>query len=216
MEDLFNILPEAITYLASGFAFIAGFYFLIDRRFDFFSEISFSVMLVLGFVCTNLLQAFPAPFVIENAYFRNIAIFLISGFIGFLVALIRNTLGQQASKFVIKTGRRKTSSSSFWYDLLDDKDKPIWLRLIDQEHGHILQGVLLSLDEAQDNPYLLLGYCTKFNLEGDILDNQHANDKRYQCVVRADAFQEIIFIYDEKSDKPIELSVSEEYDGTDF
>lgn len=113
MEDLFKILPEAITYLASGFAFIAGFYFLIDRRFDFFSEISFSVMLVLGFVCTNFLQALPFSFVIENAYIRNIAIFIISGIIGFLVALIRNTIGERAIKFVIRTGRRKTSSAFF-------------------------------------------------------------------------------------------------------
>lgn len=215
MEDIFKILPEAITYLASGFAFIAGFYFLIDRRFDFFSEISFSVMLVLGFVCTNFLQALPSPFVIENAYIRNIAIFIISGIIGFFAAFIRNTIGQWTSKFVIKIGRHKTSSSFFWYDLLDDKDKPIWLRLTNHEQGYILQGVLLALDEVQDNPYLLLGYCTKYDLNGDLIDNRYAENKQYQYVVRADTFQEIVLIYNKESNKPIELTISEEYDGTD-
>lgn len=216
MEDLFKILPEVITYLASGFAFIAGFYFLIDRRFDFFSEISFSVMLVLGFVCTNLLQVLPSPFVIENAYIKNIAIFILSGIIGLFVAFIRNTIGQWVSKFVVKTRRRKTSSSFFWYDLLDDKDTPVWLRLINHKQGYVLQGVLFSLDEAhQDNPYLLLGYCTKYDLKGNIMDNQYAKDKRYRCVVRANTFQEIVLIYDKKSNKPIELTISEECDGTD-
>ena len=75
--------------------------------------------------------------------------------------------------------------------------------------------MLLALDEIQDNPYLLLGYCTKYDLNGDIVDNRYAEDKQYQYVVRADTFQEIILIYDKDSNKPIELVISEECDGTD-
>lgn len=36
MAELFDLLPNIILYLASGFAFICGYYFLIDKRFDFF------------------------------------------------------------------------------------------------------------------------------------------------------------------------------------
>lgn len=210
MEELLKILPDAITYLASGFAFIAGFYFIVDKRFDFFSDISFSVMLVLGFVCTNGLQAIPVPFVISDIYLRNILIFLISGIIGLVVAFITNTAGVRANKLVLKLGRRKTSSSFFWYDRLDTKDKPTWLRLISYEHEYMLQGVLLSLDEAKENPYLLLGYCRKYDLDGTPIEDQYAENEKVQCVVSADAFQEIYLIYDKHSDIPTLIELKKE------
>lgn len=207
MEELFKILPDAIIYLASGFSFISGFYFIIDKRFDFFSDIGFSVMLVLGFVCTNFFQMLPILHIISNTYVRNILIFIASGLIGLLVALTRNTIGTSASKFIIKIGRRKTSSKLFWYDRLDAKDKPVWLRLINYEQEYILQGVLLSLDEAEENPYLLLGYCKKFDLNGFPIDQQYEADDNVQCIVRADTFQEIYMIYDKESDLSIPLEL---------
>jgi len=206
MDSLFKILPDAITYLASGFACIAGFYFIVDRRFDFFSEISFSVILVLGFACTNFLQALPTSFVITDIYIRNVLIFITSCVIGLLAAIIRNTIGKRVNEFIIEHGRRKTSSSSFWYDRLDVKEKPIILRLVNYEQKCILQGVLLSIDEAKENPYLLLGYCRKFDLDGHTLDEQYASDEKVQCVVRADIFQEIYLIYDEESDCRVPLN----------
>lgn len=206
MESLLNILPDAITYLASGFAFLAGFYFIIDKRFDFFSDISFSVMLVLGFICTNFLQAIPTPFVISNSYFRSILIFVVSGIVGLLIAIIRNVVGASASKFVIKIGRRKTSSSFFWYDRLDAMDKPVTLRLVNYEQQYIFQGILLSIDEAQENPYLLLGYCKKYDLGGHLIDRQYEDDTTIQCVVRADTFQEIYLMYDKDSNLKIEIN----------
>lgn len=207
MEELFKILPDIITYLASGFSLITGFYFIIDKRFDFFSDISFSVMLVLGFVCTNFFQALSIPYIISNTYVRNILIFIASGIIGLFVALIRNTIGTRANKFIIKIGRRKTSSSLFWYDRLDAKDKPVWLRLINYEQEYILQGVLLSLDEAKENPYLLLGFCKKFDLDGSPIDRQYETSENVQCIVRADTFQEIYMIYDPNSDLRIPLNL---------
>ena len=59
MADLFEILPMAILYLACGFTFLCGFYMLIDRRFDFFSDISFSIMLV----CLDIAESISEHFV---------------------------------------------------------------------------------------------------------------------------------------------------------
>lgn len=210
MDALYAILPDAIIYLASGFAFIAGFYSLIDKRFDFFSEIGFTVMLALGFVCTNLLQILPKPFVITDSNVRGVLIVIASGCLGLLTALIRNVFGKRASLFIIKYGRRRTSSKLFWYYLLDEKDKPVWLRLRNDEGNYILEGVLLSLDEADENPYLLLGYCRRLDLDGALAADDCASKSNVQYVVRADSFNEIQIIYDEKSSKCVDLKIIED------
>ena len=107
MDALLNILPEAILYFASGFLFVCGYYFLIDRRFDFFSEISLSIMLVIGFAITNLLRAIPKPFHFPNMFCRNICILAISFGVGFILAFIRNKLGPYMSRFLISLSEEK-------------------------------------------------------------------------------------------------------------
>ena len=108
-------------------------------------------------------------------------------------------------------GRRKSSSEFFWYDILDDKDKPIWIRLTNFERQYILDGILLSLAETKDNPYLLLGYCKKYNLDGTPITNENvnANDKHIQKIVRPDSFDEITIFYAENSSKAVELNIDD-------
>ena len=207
MDELFKILPDAIVYLSCGFTFIIGYYFLIDRRFDFFAETSFTVMLAIGFFLVNFIQTIPNPFPITNLNFRNILLAIICLFIGAIVALIRNALGAKVNHFALKMGRRKSSSESFWYDLLDEKDKPVWVRLKSNEKGYILQGILLSLAESNENPYLLLGYCTWYDLKSGSAIREFSNNKCTQCVVRADNFDEIMLIYDQNSEKPININI---------
>ncbi len=207
MSDLFSILPEAILYLACGFSFIFGFYLLIDRRFDFFSEVGFTIMLVIGFLNVNIIGALPSPFVLKSSSLRNVLLVIVVFVIGAVIAIIRNIVGENISNFIIKCGRRKTSSGLFWYDILDKKDKPIWVRCVNMEKDYILQGVLLSLDEKNENPYLLLGYCSKYDLNGHLIDNQYQNDDRVQFIINPDDFDEIILIYDENSMKKIQLNI---------
>ena len=207
MSDLFNILPEAILYLTCGFSFIFGFYLLIDRRFDFFSEIGFTIMLVIGFLNVNIIGALPFPYVLKSPSLRNVLLVIVAFVSGVIIAVIRNCIGENISNFIIKYGRRKTSSGLFWYDILDKKDKPIWIRCVNIEKDYILQGVLLSLDEKNRNPYLLLGYCSKYDTSGNLIDAQYQNDDRIQFIVNPDDFNEIILIYDENSTKKIHLNI---------
>jgi len=207
MSDLFAILPEAILYLACGFSFICGFYLLIERRFNFFSDVSFTIMLVIGFLNVNVIRVLPMPFVIKNSSIRYILIVIVGFAFGFCVAFLRNSLGEYVNNFVIKCGRRKTSSELFWYDILDRKDKPLWVRLVNMDKEYILEGVLLSLDESKNNPYLLLGYCTKYDLKGNIIDSQYSNRDNVQMIVKPDDFNEIVLIYDEHSSKRVYLNI---------
>ncbi len=209
MSDLFDILPLAILYLASGFAFLCGFYLWIDRRFDFLSEISFSIMLVIGYLLDTIARSLPKNFGFTNESIRNLVFVFISFICGMVLAILRNKVGSKVSKFIIRYGRRKSSSEFFWYDILDEKDKPVWIRLSNIENKYILEGVLLSLAETEDNPYLLLGYCKKYNLDGTAIDNENANenDKHIQKIVRPDSFDEITLFYAEDSSKAVELNI---------
>lgn len=209
MSDLFNILPLAILYLAGGFVFLCGFYLWIDRRFDFLSEISFSIMLVVGYLLDTIARSVPINFGFTNESVRNLAFVFISFICGMGLAVLRNKVGGKVSKFVIRYGRRKSSSEFFWYDILDEKDKPTWIRLTNFEKQYILDGVLLSLAETKDNPYLLLGYCQKYNLDGTPIDNENvnANDKHIQKIVRPDSFDEITLFYADNSSKAVELNI---------
>lgn len=209
MSDLFSILPLAILYLASGFAFLCGFYLWIDRRFDFLSEISFSIMLVVGYLLDTFVRSIPKNFGFTNESIRNLVFVFISFICGMGVALLRNKVGSKVSKFIIRYGRRKSSSEFFWYDILDEKDKPTWIRLLNSEKEYILEGVLLSLAETEDNPYLLLGYCKKYNLDGTEIDNENvnANDKHIQKIVKPDSFDEITLFYADDSSKVVKLNI---------
>lgn len=209
MTDLFNILPMAILYLASGFAFLCGYYLWIDRRFDFLSDVSFSIMLVIGYLVDSVACAIPYNFGFTNESVRNLFLVLISFICGMIIAGIRNKIGGRLNKFVIKHGRRKSSSEFFWYDILDDKNKPLWIRLTNLEKEYILDGVLLSLSESKENPYLLLGYCKKYSLQGEPLqmDNVDSENKYVQKIVRPDNFSEITIIYKEGSSKGVELDI---------
>lgn len=211
MADLYQILPEAMLYLSSGFAFVCGLYLLIDKRFDFFSEISFSMMLILGFLLNTAACAIPVDFGFRNLNLRNIVMVAFSFFCGMAAAAIRNKAGNRVSRFVIKVGRRKSASKSFWYDLLDEKDKPVWLRMTNLKEKYILDGVWLSLAETDENPYLLLGYCKKYTLTGEPMDFENICSKYgyVQKVVRPDSFDEVTLIYAEDSEKGIHLNISE-------
>ena len=170
MEEIFNLLPEIILYLASGFVFICGFYFLIDKRFDFFSEISFWIILVLGFLWTNLIKSIPNFLKIEDESVKSILVIIGSLLIGLAVATIRNYFEKHGENLSLSLGRRKTFSPAFWYSVLDDPDKPMTIRLRNYDKEFILEGVLLRISENDENPYLLLGYCVKYNLDGKVID----------------------------------------------
>lgn len=209
MADLFEILPMAILYLASGFTFLSGIYLLIDKRFDFMSDISFTIMLVLGFLINTIVSAIPIDFGFRNTYFRNLALVFFSFLCGVAVAILTNNMGDRVNNFVIRYGRRKSSSDSFWYDILDSKDKPIWIRLTNIEKEYILDGVLLSLAETKENPYLLLGYCKKYDLDGNAIEKENVNaeDRYVQKIVRPDSFDEITVFYSEGSPKGVKINL---------
>lgn len=207
MDALLNILPEAILYFASGFLFVCGFYFLIDRRFDFFSDISLSIMLVIGFAITNFLRAIPKSFHFPDEFTRNICILAISFVFGLGIAFVRNKIGPYMSRFTINLGRRKTLSNNFWYDIPDKKDMPVWIRLTNFDKNYILDGVLISLSEEKENPYLLLGRYVKYDMDGNELDTRDSEKDNVQIIVRPDDFDEVVLIYDKNSSKCVHLDI---------
>lgn len=209
MAELLELLPKAMLYLASGFAFIGGFYFLLDKRFDYFSEISFWVMLIWGFFLTNFIKALCNIEGAVNENVKNTLIVTGSLVIGLLIAAVRNCLDKKSSKWVLNLGRRKTFTTSFWYSLLDDADKPVTVRLKSEERKMILEGVLLRISEEDENPYMLLGYCMKYSLTGGVINASLSEDRHIQMIVRPDDFDEVILIYAEDSAKIIELDLNE-------
>lgn len=207
MDILLKILPEAILYLASGFLFICGFYLLVDRRFDFFSEIGLVIILIIGLGITNPLRTILTNFDFLSDFTRHLIILAASLILGILIAIFRNFLGPHMRRFTFKLGRSKTSSDNFWYDIPDLKSKPVWVLLRNNKDKYILEGVLLSISEDKTNPYLLLGYYKRRDFNYNEIDYDFSKKKNYQLVVRPDSFDEILLIYDEDSSKCVDLDI---------
>ena len=85
----------------------------------------------------------------------------------------------------------------------------MWIRLTNIDKNYILDGVLLSLSESKENPYLLLGYCKKYDLEGNFIlgETDDGGEQYVQKIVRPDSFDEITVFYQEGSSKGIKLRV---------
>lgn len=145
----------------------------------------------------------------RNIYVRDCVLVVFSFVCGVVSAFIRNYCAPKLEKYLTKSFRRKTISESFWYNILDDPRKPVWLRLTNLEKKYNLDGVLLELSEDKENPYVLLGYSQKYDLEGNPMvdDNVNSMDGHIKKVVRVDSFDEITIFYDEKSEKTVELKI---------
>lgn len=168
-------------------------------------------MLVLGFLINTIIYVIPINIRVQNEYIENIFLIVVSFLIGMLAAIFRNTIGSKIESFIInKCQRRKTFSESFWYDILDEKEKPIWLRLTNLEKAYVLDGVLVKISEEKENPYILLGYCKKYSLDGvpALKENINSEDGYIQKIVRVDSFDEITVFYEENSQKKITLEIS--------
>lgn len=208
MKELLELLPQVMLYLASGFAFISCFYFFTEKRYDFFSEISFWIMLVWGFLLSNIIKSLPNIFNIDNEKIKNIIVISLSACIGIVIGVLRNYIEEMGNQSLIGLGRRKTFVKSFWYSILD-YGKPVTVRLKKEKQNTILEGVLIRISEDDENPYLLLGYCMKYDLMGRCLDKRYKKDKSAQMIVRPNEFDEIILIYSEGSSKIIELKLED-------
>lgn len=206
MAELFSILPNIIVYLASGFLFLLGFYLLCDKRFDFLSDISFTIMLVIGFIITTGIKEAPFSTQKLSADAKTLIIIVISFCIGGVISFLKNYFGSRVAEILIGIGlRKRTSTNAFWYEVLDKNDTEMGIRLVSYEKQIILQGILLSLDETTDNPYLLIGRCSKYDIKGRLIDNSEENLGNVQCVVKADDFDLIYLLYDEDSIKTIQI-----------
>ena len=209
MADIYAILPDVLLYISCGFLFLQGYYLIVDQRFAFASETGLMITLIVGFLELNLFDGFNLSNIIKNPYILNAIIVFSSFLIGMIVAVLKNIIIKFAENVAFSLGRKKTSSSNFWFDVLDPKNKPMWIRLMKNDERTILEGVLLSLDEKEDNPYMVLGYFKKYDFNGNELINEYSSLKYAAIVVRPDDYDEIIIMYDHESEKNVSLTVTD-------
>ena len=91
---------------------------------------------------------------------------------------------------------------NFWIGLLDDTDKAVQLRFINYNNDIVIEGFLLRLSEEEENPYLLLGHCIRYDLIGNI---KSEDDKYTQMILKPNDFDEISISYCDRSFMPVEL-----------
>lgn len=139
-------------------------------------------MLVLGFLINTIVLAIPYDLGLRNIYVRDCVLVVFSFVCGVVSAFIRNYCAPKLEKYLTKSFRRKTISESFWYNILDDPRKPVWLRLTNLEKKYNLDGVLLELSEDKENPYVLLGYSQKYDLEGNPMVDDNVNSMDGKCM----------------------------------
>lgn len=207
--DILSFLPEAILYIVCGYLFLQGFYWTSDRRFTLFSEAGFTVILCVGYISVNIIGLIPFLNAGENDNgYRNIVIVIICFIVGLCLSFLRNYINKRISRSESFFGRNRSFSESFWYDhLVDDPENPIWLFLVSYEGEYILEGVLLSLDEDKENPYVRLGYCKKHSLEWETTEDRFKDNEKINIIVNLAQFDEILVKYADGSSKIIPLKV---------
>lgn len=84
-------------------------------------------MLVVGYLLDTIARFVPIYFGLADESARNLLFVFISFICGMGLALLRNKVGGKVNKYVIRYGRRKSSSEFFRNDILDEKDMPTWI-----------------------------------------------------------------------------------------
>lgn len=194
LKDLFEILPDIIIYISSGYLFVFTFSFISLRKKVEDIDGVFVISLVVGFILKSLLCAIVR---VRFSFYVNIVGFLIfCAILGCIVGyIVENKYFRQ---LLLKTRINRSVHENIWHDIMDVDKKTMWIRAVSNEKNQVIIGILVLVEEFQRYPILLLQQYQMYDLEGNLIEDylEHANR---QILIKSEYYDTIDVVYDRES-----------------
>lgn len=194
LSDLFEILPDIILYVATGYLFILFFSFIsLRKKMEDINGI-FCSSLAIGFIIKAILCAIVK---IRFSYYINIVGLLVFSIIlGAAFGYFINS--KLCNRILKKLHVNRSVNESIWHDIMDIDKKTMWIRAVSREREQVIVGILVMVEEFERFPQLLLQQYQVFDLEGDLIEDYTANANQ-QILIKTEDFESIDIVYDLKS-----------------
>ena len=207
LDAWFEILPDVILYIASGYLFTVIFNFVSLRKTMEDVKSIFLVSLTVGFILKACLCAVVK---VRINYYVNIIGFLafsmtLAMILGFLFKskLCRNIL----RKFNIN----RSVNNNILYDIIDNK-KSMWILIRNWKKNQMILGILVSVEEFQREPQIVLQQYQVLDLEGRVLKDYMGKPERH-ILIKTQKFDSIDIIYDKDSKQYTNIKIKENTKG---
>jgi len=193
LKDLFEILPDIILYVTTGYLFILVFNFIsLRKKMEDINGI-FCASLAIGFVIKAILCTLKIRF----SYHVNIVgLLAFSVLLGALLGYFINS--KLCKKILKKLHVNRSINENIWHDIMDIDKRTMWIRAVSKERERVIVGILVMVEEFQRFPQLLLQQYQIFDLEGNLVEDYIANANQ-QILIRTEDFENIDIVYDLKS-----------------
>ena len=189
MKDLYEILPNALQYIATGYIFVCLYEYLTfyEKEKDIVNCLSKS--LIIGYVICKVMNGIPWNI---NDVVDTIGIFCTSAITAYVFSKIKNS---KSRKIYDGLKIRRTPNDILWNDLTDNR-KPYFIEAMDEE-GNIYKGGAYLIEENQRTPYIVLaGYEYRINN----IQNDATKCNNEVIVLDSSKMKYIKFIYDNESE----------------
>lgn len=194
LSDLFEILPDIILYVATGYLFILIFSFIsLRKKMEDINGI-FCSSLAIGFVLKAILCTIVK---IRFSYYVNIVgLLAFSIILGVALGYFINS--KLCNRILKKLHVNRSVNQNIWHDIMDIDKKTMWIRAVSREREQVIVGILVMVEEFERFPQLLLQQYQVFDLEGDLIEDYTANANQ-QILIKTEDFESIDIVYDLKS-----------------
>lgn len=191
LNDLFEILPDIILYIAAGYLFILTFSFIsLRKKVDDINGV-FCVSLSIGFALKAILCAAVK---IRFSYYVNIVGFLaFSAVLGCVVGRVLDC--KWLKKILKKMQIHRSINENLWHDIIDIDKKTMWIRAVSWERNQVIVGILVMVEEFQRYPQLVLQQYQIFDLEGKLTEDYIERPNQH-ILIRSENFDTIDIVYD--------------------
>lgn len=193
LKDLFEILPDIILYVTTGYLFILVFNFIsLRKKMEDINGI-FCASLAIGFVIKAILCTLKIRF---SYYVNIVGLLAFSVLLGALLGYFINS--KLCKKILKKLHVNRSINENIWHDIMDIDKRTMWIRAVSKEREQVIVGILVMVEEFQRFPQLLLQQYQIFDLEGNLVEDYIANANQ-EILIRTEDFENIDIVYDLKS-----------------
>lgn len=191
MKELYDLLPNVILYLVTGFIFLKTYRFVsIVQTTTNYTHVLFE-SLITGFVLKSLYDLFPSI----NVYVDIVGMIISSFVLGYLSAILMST--KWFEKFLLFLGIRQTKNKYIWQDIVDDQ--PIYATVLDYQNKVQYNGKIVLIETYKEHPQIQLSEYT-YSINGDLIDD-FSNNPEYTVLIDTSKYSDIQISYHSDSDK---------------
>lgn len=191
IKDLYEILPQVILYIVTGYAFLIPFHFVALKQFSKDIEHILLLSIVVGYVYCNIAYLIPISF---SDIIDNVLIVISALILGNVFARIWRNKSISLRVFEwLKI--RDTGNLYVWDDIMDD-DYP--MKAIIYYNNTVYEGLIHLYESYSKEPQIVLGSYVIKNKKGRIVQDFTNDDTRITILNISNAIS-VDIIYNKES-----------------